>query len=173
MKTFPGLFRRRGSAMIVVVFLAAMMAILTASALKYTLNESRNNERQRLILRARNMAENISVYSAEQLTIKLMRIRNTAARKFMTGANQIYLPPDNVLTTAFSTPSNMEVRAGLTTSTGYTYVNPATDPTNPNAGLHVSTATVPIIAKASMTHPQLGTVTAYCEHTMEIGLIPL
>lgn len=174
MKThYTHLARQRGSALLTVVFLAGVMAVLSASVLAYTVNERRNNERQRMILRARNMAENISVYAAEQLTIKLMRLRNTTPRKFTTGANQIYLPPDNVLTTSFSAPSDAEVRAGLTSATGYVYINPATDPTNPNAGLHVSTATIPIVAKAKMTHPQLGAQTAYCEHTMEIALIPL
>jgi hypothetical protein len=165
--------RRKGSALITVILLSAALAVLTASVLRYTISERRSNERQRLILRARNMAENISVYAAEQLTIKLMRLRNTTPRKFATGTNQIYLPPNNVLTTAYSAPSDMEVRAGLTTSTAYTYINPATDPTNPNAGLHVSTSTIPIIAKATMNHPQLGSYTAYCEHTMEVAMIPL
>lgn len=165
--------RRKGSALITVLLLSGALAILTASVLGYTISERRANERQRLILRARNMAENVSVYAAEQLTIKLMRLRNTTPRKFATGANQIYLPPDDVLTTPFSAPANMEVRAGLTASTSYTYINPATDPTNPNAGLHVSTSTIPIIAKATMNHPQLGSYTAYCEHTMEVAMIPL
>lgn len=165
--------RRRGSALIVVVFLGALMAVLTTSLLRYTINERRNNERQRLVLRARNMAENVSVYAAEQLTIKLMRTRTTSPRQFTTGMNEIHLPPDDVLTTAFSTPSSVEVRSGLTASGNMTYINPATDPTNPNAGLHVQTSTVPIVAKAAMTHPQLGTVTAHCEHTMEIAMIPL
>lgn len=165
--------RRRASALITVVFLAAMMAMLTTSLLRYTMNERRNNERQRMVLRARNMAENISVYAAEQLTIKLMRSRTTTPRQFATGTNRIYLPPDDVLTSAFSTPADMEVHAGLTASSSVAYVDPAVDPTNPNAGLHVSTSTVPIIAKASMSHPQLGTTTAYCEHSMEIAMIPL
>lgn len=165
--------RRRASALITVVFLAAMMALLTTSLLRYTMNERRNNERQRMVLRARNMAENISVYAAEQLTIKLMRTRTTTPRQFATGMNQIHLPPAEVLTSAFSSPSDMEIYAGLTSSSSIAYVDPAADPTNPNAGLHVSTSTVPIIAKAAMNHSQLGTTTAYCEHTMEIAMIPL
>lgn len=174
MNFIPSRFARcRGSALLTVIFLSAVMAILVGSLLKYTTNERRNNERQRLVLRARNMAENISIYAAEQLTIKLMRLRNMSPRKFMNGSSQIYLPPDNVLTTAYSAPSDMQVRAGLTSSTDLTYIDPATDPTNPNAGLHVNTATIPIVAKATMTQAQVGSITAYCEHTMEVAMIPL
>jgi hypothetical protein len=165
--------RRKGSALLTVVFLVGVMAIITASMLKYTLNERRNNERQRLVLRGRNMAENISVYAAEQLTTKLMRLRSFTPKAFLGGSNEIHLPPDDVLTTNFSAPSGMEVRAGLRSSTSLAYVNPTVDPTNPNAGLHVRTSEVPIIAKATMTHPALGSVTAYCEHTMEIASVPL
>lgn len=161
---------RRGSVLMTVVFFAAIMALLTGSILTYTLSERRANERQRLILRARNMAENISVYAAEQLTTKLMRLRSSTPMAFIGGANQIHLPPDNVLTTAFSAPADAEVLAGLTTTTGLAYVS---DTTNPNYGLSVSTSTVPIISKSIMRHGAVGGVTAYARHDMEVAMIPL
>lgn len=153
-----------------VVLLTAVMAILTASILKYTVSERRSNERQRLVLRARNMSENVTVYAAEQLTTKLMRLRSSTPMAFMTGTNQIYLPPDNVLTTSYSTPSDVEVRAGLTTTSGLALV---TDTTSPNYGLSVSTSTVPIIAKSTMRHTNAGAVTAYTRQDMEVAMIPL
>jgi len=166
---------KRGSALLTVVMLTAMMAILTASMLRYTGAEKRFNERNRLILRARNMAENISIYAAEQLTTKLYRTRATTAMAFMTGSNNISLPDStgnkNVLNTVkYSNVSGMEVRAGMLAPTNYTLV---TDTSSNNYGLQVSTATVPIIAKASTTHPVLGTQTSHVLQEMEIAMTPL
>ncbi|NBX60604.1 MAG: hypothetical protein EBT62_09095, partial [Opitutaceae bacterium] len=67
----PHYSARTGSALITVVMLIAMMAILTGSMLNYTLSERRGNERNRLILRSKNMAENVTLYSAEQISTKL------------------------------------------------------------------------------------------------------
>ncbi len=176
MKTHP-LFppRRRGSALILVIFLVFILAMLTGSILVYTVSERRANERERLLLRARNMTENVAVYASEQLTTKLYRLRSFAPMAFMTGSNQIFLPPDEVTTTKFSTPADVECRAGLTESTGYVFVDP-NDPANagnPNAGLQVSNSTVPIIAKATMRHPAVGTLTAYAEQDLQVAMIPL
>ena len=66
-------FNRRGSALITVVMLCGLMAILAASMLRYTISERRGNERNRLILRAKNVAENVTIYAAEQLSTKLYR----------------------------------------------------------------------------------------------------
>ncbi len=160
----------RGSALITVVFLAGIMASLTAAALKYTVSERRANERQRLMLRARNMVENVSVYSAEQLTTKLMRLRVFTPRKFTSGVNRIFLPPDSVLTTSYSTPADVEVLAGLTATSS---MNLITDTSNPNYGLSVSTSKVPIIAKSTMRHTAVGEVTTYSLHDMEVAMIPV
>lgn len=164
----------RGSALITVVFFVAILAILTASLLQYTGSERRGNERNRLILRARNMAENISAYGAEQITTKLYRLRSSTPMAFIGGANQVHLPPASVLDSEFtSAGSGMELYAGLTGSTGLTFIDPATNPSNANAGLQVNTSTVPVIAKATATHPSLGSVAAYTEHDLEVDMIPL
>ena len=169
--------KRRGSALITVVVLTAMMAILTASMLKYTLTERRGNERNRLILRAKNMSESISAYAAEQITTKLYRLRSASTIAFMTGTNAIHLPPDSVLQAADSTyssgGSSMEVRAGLTGATGLVFIDPATNPANPNAGLQVNTASVPIVAKATSRHAALGTITSYSQHDLAVDFVPL
>ncbi len=165
----------RGYALLSVLMFLGVMAILTASMLKYSASERRLNERNRLVLRARNMAENVALYASEQLTTKLYRLRSATPMAFMSGTNQIYLPPDDVLTTSFSTPSDVEVRAGLTGNTGLLYVDP-NDPANandPSAGLSVDKSTVPIIAKATMRHSALGEVTAYAQQDLQIAMIPL
>jgi hypothetical protein len=175
MKISPVRFvHRRGSAVLMIVFLITVMALLTGSLLKYTVSERRGNERNRLILRARNMSENISAYAAEQITTKLYRLRSFAPIAYMTGTNEAHLPPDDVLDTAFtSADTGMEVRAGLTGSTGYVFINPATYPNNPNAGLQVNTSTIPIIAMATATHPVLGSYSAYTEYDLEADMVPL
>ena len=172
---FPARPSRRGSALITVIFLTAMFAILTASMLKYTITEKRFNERNRMQLRAKNMAENISVYAAEQLTTKLYRTRATSAMAFMTGSNAISLPDSSGSSSVLSNVnyadvSGMEVRAGMLAPTAYTLV---TDTADTNYGLQVSTATVPIIAKATVTHPNLGPQTAHVLQEMEIAMTPL
>jgi hypothetical protein len=161
----------KASALLTVVMLIAMMAILTASMLNYTLSERRGNERNRLILRAKNMAENVTLYSAEQISIKLHRMKTVSLMQFASGANQIYLPPDNVLTTSYSSPTDVETYAGITANTGL--IAQTTDPTSSNYGLQVLTGTVPIIAKSRMSHPALGAVTSYCEQDMQISEVPL
>jgi len=171
----PNAARARGSALITVIFLSAMFALLTASMLRYTLAEKRMNERHRMQLRAKNMAENISVYAAEQLTTKLYRTRATSAMAFMTGSNAISLPDStgssSVLSNVrFADVSGMEVRAGMLTPTAYTLV---TDTNDSNYGLQVSTATVPVIAKATINHPSVGSQTAHVLQEMEISMTPL
>lgn len=165
---------RKGSALITVVMLTAMMALLTASMLTYSMSERRGNERNRLILRAKNMSENIALYGAEQLIPKLNRMGSAPVGVFPwtgTSANRIYLPPDSILNTAFSSSSvGMEMRAGIESNTPYALV---TDVTSPNNGLQVSTAKVPIITKATASHSSLGSVSAYAEQDMQLSLTPL
>jgi hypothetical protein len=166
---------RRGFALLTVLMFIGIMAILTASMLKFSAGERRMNERNRLLLRARNMAENVALYASEQLTTKLYRLRSSSPMAFMTGSNAIYLPPNDVLTTSYSSPSDVEVRAGLTASSGLQYIDPtvSANANNPNIGLSVETSTIPIIAKATMRHPALGTVTAFAEQDLQIAMIPL
>lgn len=152
-----------------VVFFAAIMALLTGSILKFTGNERRGNERNRLILRARNMAENVALYASEQITTKLYRLRTVAPMEF-TGSNAIALPPSNVLTTAYSGTGDVEVHAGIIENTPLALI---TDTTSANYGLQVQTGTIPVIAKSTMRHPALGSVTAYAEQRLQLNLIPL
>lgn len=175
MKTSHSSRSERGSALITVISFVAVVAMLSGSTLLYTVSERRANERVRLLLRARNMAENVAVYASEQLTTKLYRLRSGSPIAFMTGSNAIHLPPDAVLDTEFSDPADVEVRAGLTSSTGLTFIDPANaaNAGNPNAGLYVSTSNVPIIAKATMRHPSIGSITAYAEQDLQIAMIPL
>lgn len=165
---------QKGSALLTVVMLTAIMAILTASMLKYSGSEQRSNERQRLILRSRNMTENVVIYASEQITNKLYRLRSSSPMWF-TGANGITLPPTNVLSTQYSTASDVEVRAGLTTTSGLIYLDP-NDPVNagnPNAGLQVSNSMVPIIGKSTMRHSSIGTITTYARQDLEVAMMPL
>ncbi len=166
----------RGSALLTVVLLTAFVALLSASILSYTLNERRGNERNRLILRAKNMSENLSVYAAEQITTKLYKLRSPSPIAFL-GSNALSYPPENVLQAADPTytagGTSMEMLAGLTGSTGMQFINPATSPNDPNAGLQVNTARVPIISKATARHPALGTIAAYAQQDLAVDFVPL
>ncbi|MBX3735428.1 MAG: hypothetical protein KF715_01960 [Candidatus Didemnitutus sp.] len=157
---------RRGSALIVVIFFIFMLALLTGSVLRYTVSERRSNERQRLVLRARNMAENVALYGSEQITTKLYKIRNLSTRRF----SDIYLPPDSVLTTDFSAPADSETYAGLTSTVD---LHPVTDTSDPNFGLQVASGNVDIIAKSAMSHTAVGGVTAYARQQLSVTEIPL
>lgn len=163
----------KGSALITVVLLSAVLAVLATSMLRYTATERRGNERNRLALRAKNLAENVAIYGAEQLTTKLYRLGSAPVMHFdWTGAgtNRIYPPPDGAVTSAFSSPSDIEIRAGILAASDYELVDDVTDPNN---GLQVSIAKVPIIAKATVRHASLGTLTSYVQQDMEIALTPL
>jgi hypothetical protein len=173
----PQPFRsRRGSALLTVVMLTAVMATLTASMLTYTMSERRGNERNRLIMRAKNAAENICIYGAEQITTKLYRVRSTSPMAFIGGSNQVNMPPVDVLQAAnknYTSGSAMELFAGLTTATGLLFIDPATSPNDPNAGLQVNTATVPVISKSTAWHPSLGTVSSYARQDLAVDFVPL
>jgi hypothetical protein len=175
MKTNPHSFHSsRGSVIVTVAILTALMAVLTASIIWYSLNERRGNERNRLQLRAQNVAENISLYAAEQLTTKLYRLGTAPVGHFPWTGNStsvLHLPPNSVLLSEFNTSTaGMEVRAAIEATTAYSLVN---DTTSPNHGLQVATARIPIIAKGTATHSPLGTITSYVEQNMELALTPL
>lgn len=160
--------------MLTVVMLTAMMALLTASMLSYSVNERRGNERNRLILRAKNMSENIALYSAEQLIPKLNRMGSAPVGMFPwsgSSGNRIYMPPGSILNTSFTSSSvGMEMRAAIESASPYVLVN---DVTSPNNGLQVSTAKIPIISKATASHPSMGSVSSYAEQDMQLSLTPL
>lgn len=165
-----------GSALAAVLITTGVFAVLTASMLRYTISERRGNERNRLMLRAKTMSESISSYAAEQITTKLYRVRSTSPVAFMTGVNAVDLPPLSLLQTldsAYTSGGNMEALAGLTGSTGQLFIDPGTSPTDPNAGLQVNTATVPIIAKATARHAALGSIPVYTQLNLAVDLIPL
>ncbi|WP_438482865.1 hypothetical protein [Oleiharenicola lentus] len=171
---------QRGSAFATTIIIVGVLAVLTGSMLSYSVSERRANEHHRLVLRARNMSENISVYAAEQLTTKLYRLRSTSPMGFMEGSNKVHLPPDDGTKTDYVSAeaivqSSMEVRAGITASTPYEYVDPAlpANAGNPNIGLQVGTTTVPIISKATATNWAAGSYTSYVRQDMEVALIPL
>lgn len=168
------LTRRQGSALITVMLLVAVMAVMTTHLLSYGIAERRLNERQRLVLRSRNMSENVVLYASEQITNKLYKLRSPSPRAFL-GANALTPTPDDVLTTEFSAPSDVEVRAGLTSTSGLVYLDPndAANATNPNAGLQVSNSTVPVIGKSTMRHAAVGEVTTYAEQKLEVAMMPL
>lgn len=165
---------RKGSALITVVMLTAIMALLTASMLKYSGGEQRSNERQRIVLRSRNMTENVILYASEQITNKLYRLRSNSPMAFL-GSNGISLPPTDVLITPYSTAADVEVRSGLTTTSGLTYIDPAlpANAGNPNAGLQISNSIVPIIAKSTMQHSSIGQISTYAQQDLEVAMMPL
>ena len=164
---------RRGSALLTVIIFIGVLLILTGSLLTYTVNQRHANQRNKLVLRARNMAENGAIYASEQLTAKLRRLRSPSPLAFDTGTNQIYLPPDDVTVTKNSTSSDLKVKAGLTSSTGLQYIDPVLYPNDPNKGLQVDTATVQIISKSTMRTDAVGEVTAYVEQDLAVDLTPL
>lgn len=165
----------RGSALITVVVLAAIMAVLTASIMSYSLFERRSTERQRLILATRTVTENVLNYTAAQLPAKLYRLRSSSSIQFTTGSNKIYSPPeDTVLSTPYGKPE-IEFYAGLTKSTGLTYIDPTKSENNTHnyKGLSIITSTVPAVAKATLKHSSLGSYTAYLEQDLTIAQIPI
>src|SRR4051812_15081470 len=131
---------RRGSALLTVTLVIAVAAILSASILNYSMSERRGNERNRMQLRAQTVAENISLYAAEQLTTKLYRLGSTPVGYFPwtgTSTSVVHMPPNSVLVSEYNTTTaaaNMEVRAAIESAGAYALVN---DPTSPNNGLQV------------------------------------
>jgi hypothetical protein len=164
----------RGSALLAVLVVIFILSVLSASILSYSTTETRLNERNILTLHSRNMAENISLYAAEQLTTKLYRMGSAPVGAFPwsgSSTNVVKMPPNSVLLSDYNTSlSGMEVRCAIQTATPYSLI---TDPTNPNFGLQVGTATVPIIAKATATHAILGTHTSHVQQDMQLVMTPL
>lgn len=109
------------------------------------------------------MSENIALYSAEQLIPKLNRMGSAPVGMFPwsgSSGNRIYMPPGSILNTSFTSSSvGMEMRAAIESASPYVLVN---DVTSPNNGLQVSTAKIPIISKATASHPQHGLCQLLC-----------
>lgn len=163
--------RRKGSALITVILITAMMALLTASMLNYSGSERRGNERNRLILRAKTMAENVALYASEQVSTKIRRLRSISPMEFSEATETaLSLPPDSVLETSFSSATDVEVFGGIASTTPLALI---TDTSDANFGLQVSTGNIPIIASATMTHPALGSVKSYVEQNLQINMVPL
>lgn len=163
--------QRKGSALITVIFIITIMALLTASMLNYSGTERRGNERNRLILRAKTMAENVALYASEQVSTKIRRLRSIAPMEFSADTDTaLALPPENVLDTSFSSEADVEVFGGIASTTDLAMI---TDTSDANYGLQVSTGNIPIIASATMTHSSLGSVKAYVEQTLQINMVPL
>ncbi len=167
-------YASRGSALLAVLVIIFILAALSGSILSYSTTETRLNEHNVLTLHSRNMAENISLYAAEQLTTKLYRLGSTPVGVFPwtgTGTSVVKMPPNSVLLSDYNTSiSGMEMRCAIEAASPYTLI---TDTTNPNAGLQVATATVPIISKATATHGVLGTHTSYIQQDMQLVMTPL
>jgi hypothetical protein len=166
---------KRGSALLTIVFLMTIMALLSASIITYSTTERRGNERNRVALRAKNMAENIALYTAEQLTTKIYRLGSTPVGKFpiavsgTTGgsSSEVHTPPAAILT---SECVSFEMLCGIEAASAYALV---TDTSDPNVGLQVGIAKIPIIAKATANQSAVGNLTAYVQQDMEIALTPL
>lgn len=169
MKPTSRLRSRRGSALIVVMFLLFMMGLLTTSMLRYSGNERRGNERNRLILRGKNMAENVALYASEQISTKVRKLRSVTTMKF-TGTNALHLPPSSVLNTTYSTSSDVAVYGGIASTTALALI---TDTSDANYGLQVSTGNIPIVASSTVNHKALGSVKAFVEQDLQINMVPL
>jgi len=167
----------RGSGFITVIIIIAVMATLTASILSYSISERRINERQKLVLKTRNMAENIANYAAVQLSSILYRIRSSSPIQYSVGSNKIDVPAigSPLLQTDYGSEGTVAVNAGLTSSTTLTYIDPTLAATAKNtyAGLSVITSIVPVVAKATITHPTLGTYSSYTQQELSVAQIPL
>src|SRR4051812_40647888 len=127
--------QHRGSALLTVTIVIAASAILSAGIIRYSLTERRGNERNRMQLRAQTVAENISLYAAEQLTTKLYRLGSAPVGYFPwsgSSTSVVHMPPNSVLVSEYNTTAavaNMEVRAAIEAAGAYALVN---DPTSPN-----------------------------------------
>ena len=162
-----------GSALVAVMIFATLILLLSGSLLQYTSNERRLNEDNQLLLRARNEAENLSLYAAEQLTQKLYRNRSASLQAYIGGTNQINPPPvtgSSTVLPPYVSPTSLEVLAGLTTANA---LAPITDPTDTNYGLYASQNIVQIIAKATASKTSVGSTTVYNEQDMQLTMLPL
>jgi len=165
--------RNRGSALITVLMVMFAMALLTASMLTYTGYERKFNERQKLVLRARNMAETVSDYAAGQLTTKLLRVRNLAPRQFTTGADALNLPPASILQTNFGSQATVQLYAGMGAQTTATNPTLITNTADPNYGLQVGYGIVNVVSSATITEPSVATITKYSQQNIKVSLVPL
>lgn len=166
----------RGSAFITVIIVMTMMAILTASIISYSVTEQRFNERNRLVLSTRNAAETVANYAAAQLSSKLNRLRSTSSVRY-TGipSHSLVLPDTGTLLSTEYQLNAIEMHAGLTSATPLTYIDPVPEANKSDtyAGLSVIKCSVPVVAKTTLTHPILGSYSAYTEQDLSVAIVPL
>lgn len=173
----------QGSSLAVVMIMLMILTMITASMISFSASERKANEFQRVVLRARNMAENSVNYATAQLAAKLKRRHINTAFKYSPTASipdrKLYLPTaadtPGILATE-NTFGTIDVHAAVTDpGVNLTYIDP-NDPanaTNPYLNLSIVPTRATVIGSAKISRRFLLPYTAYAKQELYIAAIPL
>lgn len=172
----------RGSMMVLVILVAAVLALAVASILRWSLTERRLNERHALRLEARNAAE-----AAAEFAFAQVRYRMDNQTSFPTtmldpdGSDPLEPPPTSLFAGSNVDVNSIKVTGGVVRnvtndlSGTHFYVDP-TDPNNqfdPQKGKRIFRRDVLILAEATVSTSDISAITAYVGQTLSMREAPL
>lgn len=173
---------QRGSALLGVVMFTAVLMLIVASLLNWSITERRLNARNAALLEARNAAEALAEFGFSQIRQKF-ETRSTFSLN-PSGSDALQMPASsfwtggNVLTTVGSS-AGIELIGGtirnVPASGGLYFVDPA-DPNNefdPLRGKWIFRRDVAVISKATVRVPGGSNITSYAMEKISVRGAPL
>jgi hypothetical protein len=165
------LARRRGSALLLILFLTMALCVMIGPLMMATLNETKMNERHIVTMEAKNAAESAVEYGVATLKLRWDNETNFPANALVTQPLSI---PANISTMLWNgtvvSPTSVVLTGGLVPSGAEIYIDP-TNPANqfdPQRGKMVFARDVVVYAKATANTTFGGTTTAYAEEALEV-----
>jgi len=175
MKNLYYLRSNRGSTLILVAIVTIVLALISGVLLRYASTEKRLNNRNVIRIEAQNAAEAAMEYSAAELATRFQGNRNFTTTTLL-GAplttHGVRLPI--LFGAATGTPTTVDPASiivhvsSVSTPTVGRIGTDGPDAWDPLRGQIVSRRNVRLIARASASHPQIGTTTVYSTQSIEV-----
>ena len=172
----------QGSALVVAMIFATVLAIAATSILSYSLTERKMNQRHARRLEARNAAEAAAEYAFAQVRFRMENQTSFPVDLLNPeGSSPLIKPPVSLFAGTNVLPDSVEVMGGVVRtitndlSGTHFFVDPS-DPNNrfdPMKGKRIFRRDVQILAKATVTSTGNDSVTAYVGETLAMREAPL
>jgi hypothetical protein len=165
----------RGAALLTVLIFTAILALITASLIRYALAENRLNHRSRLLAESRYLAESVVDYGFAQMAARFERQRVLPEDEFQ--RRPLILPRESFHAKSNADPSYFEIVGGTIPQTvSFDYIDP-TDPNNgrdPLIGQMVFTREIYVYGRAAVVDRLNGSlVRSYTSQRLQVRDAPL
>ena len=175
MKNLYYLRSNRGSTLILVAIVTIVLALISGILLRFASTEKRLNNRNIIRIEAQNAAEAAMEYAAAELATRFQSNRNFTTTNLLTwpltthGARLPILFDAVTGTPTTVDPASIIVHvSNVSTPTVGRIGTDGPDAWDPLRGQIVSRRNVRLTARASASHPQIGTTTVYSTQSIEV-----